>query len=410
MLIRDRYRLEDVLGRGGMGEVWRAHDEALGRAVAVKLLTVGADDETAVARFTAEARTAGRLNHPNTVAVYDFGSVDGLLFLVMELVDGHSLATEVAAFRRLDLPRVAGWGGQIASGLAAAHREGIVHRDIKPANLLITRDETVKIGDFGIARFAHEASAGVTSTGLIIGTATYLAPERALGRTAGPPADMYALGCVLYELLTGRPPFTSDAPAALLHQHVDVAPVDVRDHRGEIPDALAGLVHRLLAKLPEERPTADEAARELGTALTRTVPADVDSGPRTTRIMAPLPFDDGHGVPAPPRQPPSTRRLPTRQAASCRRYVLLGVAAAAAAAVAFGVAADLDTQPRGHLVPSHQPTAHSATPTDTPTPVAPPTQHPAARPVPHTPPGQLRHQKGEHGKDGKGPGKQHQHP
>lgn len=205
MLIRDRYRLETVLGQGGMGQVWRAHDALLDRPVAVKLLDSRAADETAAARFTLEARTAGRLSHPHVVAVHDFGAVDDRLYLVMELVEGSSLAAVIATAGRLDAHDVGVWGGQAASALAAAHRERIVHRDIKPSNLLVTADGMIKVGDFGIARFASEASAGMTRTGMIIGTAAYLAPERALGRASGPPSDMYALGCVLYELLAGSP-------------------------------------------------------------------------------------------------------------------------------------------------------------------------------------------------------------
>lgn len=346
VLIRDRYRLDEVLGRGGMGEVWRGRDEVLGRDVAVKLLTAG-QDATAAARFATEARTAGRLNHPNTVAVYDFGSVDDLLFLVMELVDGYSLATEIAAFRRVDPGQAGRWGAQTASGLAAAHREGIVHRDIKPANLLLTRDGTLKISDFGIAHFAFESSAGLTSTGLIIGTASYLAPERALGRTAGPPADLYALGCVLYELLTGRPPFTADAPAALLHQHVQATPVDLREHRRDVPDALAGLVHRLLAKDPHARPTAEEAEYALGT------------GP-ATRVMPPLPD-------TPPTVP---RRAAARQAASPRRRrIILGAAGAAAVTAIVVALVPGGGAPHRGPAPTASPAATTAAPSPTTAPV-----------------------------------------
>ncbi|WP_103512484.1 serine/threonine-protein kinase [Streptomyces sp. SM13] len=405
MLIRGRYRLEAVLGRGGMGEVWRGRDETLGRDVAVKLLSVGGGDETAVARFTAEARTAGRLNHPHTVAVYDFGSADDLLFLVMELVDGHSMATELAAFRRLDIRQVTDWGVQIASGLAAAHREGVVHRDIKPANLLITRDRTVKIGDFGIARFAHDASAGVTSTGMIIGTASYLAPERALGRDAGPPADLYALGCVLYELLTGRPPFTADAPAALLHQHVAVAPVDVRQHRPETPDALAVLVHRLLSKAPEARPTAEEAAPEFGTVNHRAG----STGTHTTRPLDVQPPGDGFSAPTLVRSGATFRQRPKRRT-SRRMYVLLGAVATSAVAITVAVTTNTGAQTQRHHEPTPRPTTSATAPTATPTLTATPA---ASSPIPSAKPaspGHPPHPKGKPGKEGKGAGKKPKHP
>nr|WP_260860159.1 serine/threonine-protein kinase [Streptomyces cupreus] len=205
-MVADRYRLDSALGRGAMGEVWRATDETLGRDVAVKLLRTDEAAETDGERFRQEAQTAARLNHPHVVSVYDFGSHYGQLYLVMELVDGWSLAQERSLRGILDAQETARIGAQMAAGLAAAHRQGVIHRDIKPANVMLTADRAVKIADFGIARFADDAAATLTATGAILGTSAYLAPERALGRPAQPASDMYALGCVLYELLTGRPP------------------------------------------------------------------------------------------------------------------------------------------------------------------------------------------------------------
>lgn len=205
MLVAGRYRLEESLGRGGMGEVWRAADQVLGRAVAVKLMLGDADAESA-GRFRLEARTAARLNHPHVVSVYDFGSHDGQLYLVTELVNGRSLAQELAARSPVDSVRASDIGARAATGLAAAHRQAVIHRDIKPANVMVTVDGTVKIADFGIARFADEASRALTATGRVMGSSGYLAPERALGRPAEPASDVYALGCVLYKLATGRPP------------------------------------------------------------------------------------------------------------------------------------------------------------------------------------------------------------
>ncbi len=406
MLIKDRYRLETVLGQGGMGEVWRARDELLGRLVAVKLLSHQESDETAAARFTMEARTAGRLSHPNTVAVYDFGSVGDRLYLVMELVAGHSLATEIAAFGRLDPRQVALWGGQAAAGLAAAHREHIVHRDIKPSNLLVTGDGMLKIGDFGIAHFAHQSSAGVTSTGMIIGTASYLAPERALGRTSGPPSDMYALGCVLYELLAGRPPFVADSPTGLLHQHVQVPPDDVRGYRDDVPDALAGLVHHLLAKEPGDRPTADQVVAGLA-GPTRRMNAVVQgagdpAGHSATRTM-PSVAEPGRAAGAPR----------ARAARSSRRLPLIATAAAAVlAATAIGMSmADSDSS----AAPA--PTTTSPTTEPEPTVVTPTAPAPAAPATPsHTAPAHLPpHHPApppphpERHKDGKGKTPPHHH-
>ncbi|MEU3854486.1 protein kinase [Streptomyces sp. NPDC029554] len=261
MLLAGRYRLDVEIGRGGMGEVWRAYDETLARAVAVKLLLPQDTDATAASRFRLEAQTAGRLNHPNLVGVLDFGEYDNRLYLVMELVDGDSLAGVLAASGALPAGRVADLAAQAAAGLAAAHSHGIVHRDIKPANLLLDPHGTLKIGDFGIARFLDDPGAALTATGQIVGTGLYLAPERALGQPAGPASDMYSLGCVLYQLLSGRPPFQADTAVALLHQHLDAAPVPPRELGvAGLPPAFENYLLGLLAKQPEDRPSAQQAA------------------------------------------------------------------------------------------------------------------------------------------------------
>ncbi|WP_345009623.1 serine/threonine-protein kinase [Streptomyces shaanxiensis] len=261
MLIAGRYRLGDSIGRGGMGEVWRAYDETLARHVAVKLLLPQDSDPTATSRFRLEAQTAARIDHPNVVGVRDFGEHDNQLYLVMELVEGDSLARTLARSGALPAERVARVAAEAAAGLAAAHRQGIVHRDIKPGNLLLDADGTLKIGDFGIARFLDDPGAALTATGQIVGTSLYLAPERALGQPAGPPSDVYALGCVLYQLLTGRPPFHADTAVAILHQHLDAAPVPPRELGVPgLPPAFENYLLGLLAKDPEHRPTAQQAA------------------------------------------------------------------------------------------------------------------------------------------------------
>ncbi|MBG0850933.1 serine/threonine protein kinase [Streptomyces spinoverrucosus] len=260
MLIAGRYQLQDPIGRGAMGEVWRAYDETLGRPVAVKLLLPQDSDPTATSRFRLEAQTAGRLHHPYVVGVLDFGAHDDRLFLVMELVDGDSLARVLADAGPQPAERVARIAAQAAAGLAAAHQQGIVHRDIKPANLLLDADGTLKIGDFGIARFLDDPAAALTATGQIVGTSLYLAPERALGRPAGPASDVYSLGCVLYQLLTGRPPFQADTPIAILHQHLDATPVPPRQLGAELPPAFESYLLGLLAKQPEHRPGAAQVA------------------------------------------------------------------------------------------------------------------------------------------------------
>lgn len=260
MLLADRYRLDELVGRGGMGEVWRAEDKVLRRSVAVKLLLPHRADETAAERFRREAQAAARLSHPNVVAVYDFGTHEDSLFLVMELVDGRTLTQELA--ERGPLPPAEAVAGiaQAAAGLAAAHGQGLVHRDIKPGNLLLMADGTVKVADFGIARFISETETELTGAGQLVGTTYYLAPERAKGDPAGPESDIYSLGCVLYQLVTGRPPFDADSPVAVLYHHLDVAPVPPAELRPELAGPFQDALLQMLAKDPAARPTAAQVA------------------------------------------------------------------------------------------------------------------------------------------------------
>ena len=202
----------------------------------------------------------------------DFGEYEGHLFLVMELVEGGSLARVLAASGTLPAGRVARLAAQAAAGLAAAHRQGIVHRDIKPANLPLDADGTLKIGDFGIARFLDDPGAALTATGQIVGTSLYLAPERALGKPAGPASDMYALGCLLYQLLTGRPPFQAGTALAVLPRHPDTAPAPPRHLGSELPPAFENYLLGLLAKEPEDRPTAAQTSDWFASGAWRRTP------------------------------------------------------------------------------------------------------------------------------------------
>ncbi|WP_160310960.1 serine/threonine-protein kinase, partial [Streptomyces sp. 150FB] len=290
MLVAGRYRIGERLGRGGMGEVWRGVDEALGRPVAVKLLLDRGAEAADTERFELEARTAARLSDPHVVSVYDIGSYEDRLYLVMELLEGRNLADELAEHGPFSTRRAVKAGGQTAAGLAAAHRHGVIHRDVKPANLLLAADGAVKIGDFGIARFADQSAGGPTAAGQIIGTSSYLAPERALGRPAGLPADMYALGCVLYELLVGHPPFRADSQAGVVYQHVDAIPERPSLHRADLPEVLDDFILSLLAKDPGVRPTAEQAAEFLylpEASDTMTAPAPAQAPLRKT--LGPLP-------------------------------------------------------------------------------------------------------------------------
>jgi serine/threonine-protein kinase len=248
------------IGRGGMGEVWQATDEVLGRSVAVKLMLGHEADPSAGDRFRLEAQTAARLSHPHVVGVFDFGTWDGKLYLVMELVEGDSLASSPSQPLVLPPERVAVVAAHAAAGLAAAHRQGVVHRDIKPGNLLVDAEGTVKLADFGIARFVDDPSAALTTTGQIVGTGLYLAPERALGKPASPASDVYSLGCVLYQLLTGQPPFRADTATALLYQHIDTPPTPPGRLGVALPPAFETYLLSLLAKQPEQRPPAQAIA------------------------------------------------------------------------------------------------------------------------------------------------------
>ncbi|MDQ0797861.1 serine/threonine-protein kinase [Streptomyces sp. B1I3] len=284
-----------------MGEVWRATDEVLGRAVAVKLLLGDHADASSTARFRLEAQTAARLSHPHLVAVFDFGSWEDRFFLVMELVEGRSLGDLLDTEEQIRPEQVARIAGEAAAGLAAAHRQGIVHRDIKPGNLMLDADGSVKIGDFGIAQFVDDPSTALTTAGHIVGTSLYLAPERALGRTADSASDMYSLGCVIYQLLVGQPPFRSDTATATLYQHVDTPPVPVRQRGVDISPAFDSYLLGLLAKQPEDRPSAQQVSDWFRTDAWRGRPE-------------PMP----HHLPAAPpaATPPAAAAAPAGQAAA----------------------------------------------------------------------------------------------
>ncbi|MFC9326545.1 serine/threonine-protein kinase [Kitasatospora sp. NPDC057015] len=251
------------IGRGGFGVVWEAFDAKVGRPVAVKVISEeNATDEREVRRFVAEARTVGNLSHPHIVTLYDLGEVRGAGFathyLVMELVRGSSLAEVLRGGlpgRELALR----WAGQVCGALDAAHRAGVVHRDIKPENIMITEAGEAKVLDFGIARLETQA-AGLTSTGSVIGSPHYLAPERWSGGPVDGRADLYALGCVLYQLCSGEKPFTADNAVTLMYQHLN----DTPDAPPGVEPELAALVLQLLAKAPADRPAdAAEVRRRL---------------------------------------------------------------------------------------------------------------------------------------------------
>jgi serine/threonine-protein kinase len=245
-----------------MGTVYRAVDLILGRSVAVKTLPwlLADQDPSNIARFEREARAAAALSHPAIVSVYDTGVDAGTHFIVMELVDGRSLQAILRDEGPLVPERTASIAGRVADALAAAHARGIVHRDIKPANVMVAKDGSVKVLDFGIARAA--GSSTLTQGSSVIGTAAYMSPEQAVGKPADERSDIYALGCVLYALLTGGPPFSGDGSAAVMHQQANSAPRPPRAANPRIPIALSALVMKMLAKAPGERPQSAAEVRD----------------------------------------------------------------------------------------------------------------------------------------------------
>ncbi len=260
-LIGERYQLGELLGRGGMAEVRKGTDLRLGRTVAVKRLRTDlAGDATFQARFRREAQSSASLNHPSVVAVYDTGeerSTDGSdvaqPYIVMEHVAGRTLRDILREGRKILPERALEITSGVLSALDYSHRAGIVHRDIKPGNVMLTPSGDVKVMDFGIARAMSDAQSTMTQTAAVVGTAQYLSPEQARGETVDSRSDVYSTGCLLYELLTGRPPFVGDSPVAVAYQHVREQPRPPSDHDADLPPEVDAIVMRALAKRVDDR-------------------------------------------------------------------------------------------------------------------------------------------------------------
>jgi hypothetical protein len=273
-----RYRLETLLGRGGMADVWRATDTRLARTVAVKVIhATYAEDPQFAERFLREARVVASLEHPNILPVYDFGDEGGIPFLVMPHLAGGTLRDRLRG-TPAPLGVAAVWIRQLADALDAAHAAGILHRDVKPANVLLGRDDRLFLADFGIAKMV-ETMTGLTATGVVVGTPVYMAPEQAQGQPASPATDRYALAVVAYEILAGRPPFEGDNPLSLMHQHVSTPAPALSTKVGGLPAGLDAVLERSLSKNPAERPPSCRALADAVYAFVPTgaVPA-VGSG------------------------------------------------------------------------------------------------------------------------------------
>lgn len=275
-----RYRLDELIRRGGSSEVWKAYDEVLRRPVALKLLISEVGKAIDRPRFAREAQAAARLSHPHIVATYDVGEWEERPYLVMEYLDGRTVADDLKQHGRLPIEQVRAIGVQVTDALAHAHAAGVVHRDVKPDNLVWTEDGVLKLVDFGVSWLLDETGPRLTSNGMAMGTFAYLAPEIAKGEPFDERSDLYSLGCVLYELLCGVPPFVGPMPMVVL-AHVQSEPIPPGGLRDDIPPNLERLVLELLAKEPGDRPA--------GAATTRARLLDAGKEDRARQFVAPMP-------------------------------------------------------------------------------------------------------------------------
>ena len=332
-LFDNRYRLGRRLGSGGMADVYLATDELLGRQVAIKILSDRyARDDGFVERFRREASAAAGLNHPNIVAVYDRGEAEGTYYIAMEFLDGPTLKQEITERAPLPEAEAIGWATQALDALDFAHRRGVIHRDVKPHNMVLTDDNRLKVTDFGIARAQNTQE--MTEVGSIVGTAQYLSPEQARGQAVGPQSDLYSMGIVLYEMLTGELPFTGDGAVDIAMKQVSDQPPSLRSRNRLVTPELEQVVMRALAKDPALRHSSARAMADELRRVSRGGAVSADTQQATQVISAQQAADDrGHPVAA----APSSRRTQAQPAAvalggavpgGCRRYRIGRVPAA----------------------------------------------------------------------------------
>src|SRR5947209_6110758 len=315
-LLNNRYRVLEPVGEGGMATVYRAVDTKLGRTVAVKILHPEyARDQPFLQRFQQEAEFAASLGaHPNIVDIYDIGQDDNLRYIVMEYIEGHTLKDLIQQKRRFEVPEAFAIGQQVASALDFAHKRGLVHRDVKPQNILVTPEGQAKVTDFGIARSVSTSQ--LTRTGMVIGTVHYFSPEQAQGAPIGPQSDIYSLGIILYEMLTGHLPFDAENAIGVAMQHVHSDPPSPWDYNPDLPARAVSTVMRALEKDPEDR---YRDAAEFAGALASQSGAEASG----TTVASPIitsprqPTSEFKTVPPPP--PPRVRPPEERLVTAARR-------------------------------------------------------------------------------------------
>ncbi|GLW50255.1 protein kinase [Streptomyces sp. NBRC 14336] len=324
--VAGRYELSTLIGQGGMGQVWTAYDRRLDRRVAVKLLrpdkVAGQEAEELRRRFMRECRVTAQVDHPGLVTVHDAGSEGEELFLVMQYVDGADLSDHLAEHDPYPWPWAVAVAAQLCAVLSAVHAVPIVHRDLKPRNVMVKQDGTVTVLDLGVASVMDADTTRLTHTGTPIGSPAYMAPEQAMGGAVGPYTDLYALGVLMHELLSGDVPFSGSTALGVLHRHLYEPPLPVRRLRPEVPEALEALVLRLLAKDPQHRPaSAQEVYEDLAALLpARGTPTGAPLDPTRPFLRPHAPWPDRARTPA-PQPAPATPVTPAAEKPDVARAV-----------------------------------------------------------------------------------------